>query len=55
MDGLELHVNPAGLDEHWEIRAVFVQKQFKTAHAIEDELRLWRYEGSIPWVPPIQF
>ena len=36
MDGLELHVNQAGLDEQWEIRTVFVQKEFKIAHAIED-------------------
>ena len=36
MDSLELHVNQAGLDEQWEIRTVFVQKEFKTAHAIED-------------------
>jgi len=39
MDSLELHVNQAGLNEQWEIRSVFVQKEFKTAHAIERSIR----------------
>src|SRR5579872_2216946 len=49
MDRLKLDVCEARLDQQRDVRMVFVQEQFESAHAIEHHLRWRRNKCGIPW------
>ena len=51
VNGFELHVRQACLDQHRHLRAVAVKKKFKTAHASRNEFRRRDEDG----VPPDEF
>jgi hypothetical protein len=47
MNGLELNVDEAGLDQQREIGSVLVQEQLKAAHTLEHKFRRWRHESRV--------
>src|SRR5260370_13818727 len=47
MDGLELHMNEARLDQQGEIWSICVQEKFKAGHAIENQVGGRWYKNGI--------